>query len=85
MQEHVSGSPRRSAQIPLLSAVCEALPEVVRGGSEPRASRAGLPLLLDLVLRAFAAAGVPGALLLLRLPCILSGATDQLLNAPQVM
>ncbi len=82
--QHMSGSLRPSTQIALLSAVCEALPEVVAGGREPAARRAGLPVMLGLVLRALAAAGAAGALLLLRLPCILARATDQLLDSKQV-
>ncbi len=82
--QHMCGSLRPSNRMALLSAVCEALPEVVAGGCEPVARRAGLPTLLGLVLRALAAAGAAGALLLLRLPCILARVTDQLLDAGKV-
>ena len=82
--QHISGSLRSSTRMAFLSAVCEALPEVGAGGYKPAARRAGLPALLGLVLRALAAAGAAGALLLLRLPCILARATDQLLDAKQV-
>ena len=80
----MNGSLQARTCMTLLSAVCEALPEVVAGGIEPGASRAGLSGLLDLMLRAIAAAGAPGAMLLLRLPGILSRANYQLLDAPQV-
>ena len=83
--QHMSDSSQPSTRMALLSAVCDALPEVVAGGSETDAHRAGLPALLGLVLRAVAAAGADGASLLLRLPCILARATDQLLDSGQVV
>ena len=71
----MGGSLRPSTRMTLLSAVCEALPEVAAVGSGSRDGCAGLPSLLDLVLRAIAAAGAPGALLLLKLPSVLARAT----------
>ena len=69
----------------LLSAVCEALPAVLTmEGAESGAGGPGLLALLQLVMRATAAAGPAGALLLLRLPCILAPATDRLIGGQEV-
>ena len=83
--QHMNGSLLPSTRMTFLSAVCEALPEVVAGSSASAARCNGVPTLLNLVLRALAAADTAGALLLLRLPCILARVTDQLINANQVL
>ena len=79
------GVAEQPSDVMLLSAICEALPAVMTmEGAETGASGPGLRALLRLVMGSAASAGPAGALLLLRLPCILAPATDRMIKGSEV-